>query len=251
LERRKNTLNCLRDHLHSFPVVQGVPVFTEIGSSVEIRPLDHLSHQPTAEILATFADSPGPWLHLGAGASTERYANSIELETAIFRNTDVIGDAEHLPFEDRSLGGVLALNVFEHLANPEESARELHRVLMPGSRILIQTAFLQPLHADPYHFYNATEQGVSRWFQDFDVDDISIPHNFHPVYALSWMANELLWGIDEAAAKQLGDLTLRDLAVFWQDPQRREGREWDAFLGLPDSRQRVLAAGFQVRATRP
>src|SRR5205823_3938013 len=116
LTRRPAGLECSNSHTYS--IVRGVPVFTSDGPDVEVRPEEHVSHQPSPEILAAFANAPGPWLHLGAGATTERYAGSVELETAVFRNTDVIGDASRLPFADHTLGGVLALNVFEHLADP-------------------------------------------------------------------------------------------------------------------------------------
>jgi SAM-dependent methyltransferase len=229
-----------------------VPVFTEAGRDVEIRSLDHVSHQPSPEILAFFGDAASPWLHLGAGASIQRYPNSIELETAVFCHTDVVGDASSLPFQDGSLGGVLALNVFEHLADPERAASELHRVLRPGSPVLIQTAFLQPLHADPFHFYNATEKGIERWFADFSIHSVEIPHNFHPIYALSWFSSELLYYLsNETDREEMENATIGELAEFWRNAGSRSGPIWNAMLRLPAVGQRVLAAGFELRAHRP
>ncbi len=222
-----------------------------MGAAVEIRPDDHKSHQPSHWLLDEFAGSRQPWLHLGAGATSERYEGSIELETAVFAHTDVVGDVARLPFADSSLGGVLALNVFEHLEDPGAAAEELFRVLEPGSPLLIQTAFIQPLHADPYHYYNATEKGVEHWFRRFDIDDISIPANFNPVFALSWCASELLLIADADGEKLLGDLRIGELAAIWRDSSQRTGDVWNAFMAMPADRQRVLAAGFQVRATRP
>ena len=46
-------------------------------------------------------------------------------------------------------------------------------------------------------------------------------------------------------------LAVAQLAGFWRDPSTREGPVWDAFLQLPDQWQRVLAAGFEIIATRP
>jgi SAM-dependent methyltransferase len=209
-----------------------------------------MSHQPSDEMLAALGDICGQWLHLGAGATRERFAKSVELETAIFRHTDIVGSADRLPFRDCSLGGALALNVFEHLAEPEASARELHRVLVPGAPLIVQTAFLQPLHADPLHFYNATESGIRRWFRQFRIDDLSVPPNLHPAYGLSWQASELLWGVNPGLSTKLEILTIAELAAFWRDPSTRHGAAWGALLELPPERQRVLAAGFQLRATR-
>lgn len=239
--------NCRR----RFPLVRGVPVFTGKAGAVEVRPDDHESHQPSAGVLDAFVGCSQPWLHLGAGATKARYANSIELETAIFRYTDVVGDVAALPFADASLGGVLALNVFEHLEDPEASAEELFRVLEPGATVLIQTAFLQPLHADPFHYYNATEKGIERWFRRFDVQSIGIPGNFNPVFMFAWCASELLHGLPDEVAGVLKDLTLEELASLWRDPALRCGEAWEAFFALAQERQRILAAGFELRAVRP
>jgi hypothetical protein len=124
-------------------------------------------------------------------------------------------------------------------------------VLRPGAPVLIQTAFLQPLHADPYHFYNATSWGVERWFKDFDVTSIGIPHNFNPVYAMSWMASDLLFSLGADDDREaLERLTLGELSAFWRDESSRRGSAWTAFQRLPMERQRVLAAGFELRAVR-
>lgn len=250
LEHRTMELACRRCGV-TYPVIRGVPVFTPIGAEVEIRPEEHQSHQPGEWIVEQFAGARQPWLHLGAGATARRYPGSVELETAIFRHTDAVGDAARLPFADSSMGGVLALNVFEHLHHPSGSADELFRVLEPGSTLFVQTAFIQPLHADPHHFYNATEKGVERWFHQFDIEEISVPENFNPLYAVAWCASELLFGLDSDAAKLVGDLTLTELSSFWRDQTQRSGEVWDAFMAMPADRQKVLAAGFQVRATRP
>ena len=249
LQRRGDALRCRRRH--SFPVVRGVPVFTEVGREVEVRPDDHVSHQPPSR-LTDLLGAHSPWLHLGAGASSERYQGSVELETAIFKNTDLIGDAAALPFRDGALGGALALNVFEHLEDPERSVAELRRVIRPGGAVVIQTAFLQPLHADPSHYFNVTDRGVRRWFRTFDVDEVSVPENFNPIYALSWLSSDLLLHAgDDDARQRLSSTTLAELADIWRDPSARSGELYDTFRALGDGAQRVLAAGFELRATRP
>lgn len=234
---------------HRWPIVAGVPVFSEVGRDVEVRPQEHETNQPSPTIFEHFSGAAKPWLHLGAGASNAPAPNSIELETAIFKSTDVVGDVHHLPFADGSLGGVLALNVFEHLSNPDRAAAELHRCLAPGAKVVVQTAFLQPLHADPYHFFNATETGIRRWFEHFDIETVWVPGNFNPVFALSWMTSDLLFGSGESPA--LANLTLGQLAAFWRDPSSHQGPAWEAFMSLPDASQRTLAAGFEIIATRP
>ena len=50
------------------------------------------------------------------------------------------------------------------LYDPFTAAGELVRVTRPGGLILTEVAFLQPLHAVPYHYFNMTYWGVSQLF---------------------------------------------------------------------------------------
>lgn len=248
LREERESLVCARTH--RFPIVKGVPVFTEMGRNVEVRRDDHLSNQPDLSLLGALTASHRPWLHLGAGATPRRFPGSVELESAIFRNTDIVGDASQLPIHAETMGGLLALNVFEHLAEPDKAAAEIHRVLCPGAPVLIQTAFLQPLHADPSHYYNCTEEGLRRWFKRFEIEAVEVPGNLNPVFAFAWMASELLFGSSGSASAFLKNVKLGELADIWANPDKRSGPIWDEFLELPDKLCKVLAAGFELRARR-
>ena len=68
LSSHRLTLQCA--HGHRFPVVDGVPVFTEVGTRVEKRPLEHQSHQAPPDLVEAFRGYES-WLHLGAGATAE------------------------------------------------------------------------------------------------------------------------------------------------------------------------------------
>jgi SAM-dependent methyltransferase len=48
-----------------------------------------------------------------------------------------VGDAEALPFEDRSFDHVTCLGSLEHFPNPARGAAEMRRVLAPGGRAVI------------------------------------------------------------------------------------------------------------------
>jgi len=196
----------------------------------------------------------GPVLFLGAGSTSFRADNVFELEYDLFRNTDVLADAHHLPFADGSVAAVFALNVFEHLEEPSVAAAEIHRVLRGGGRVMIHTAFLQPLHEEPAHYYNASEFGVRRWFREFSDVVVTVSGNFNPYFALSWFASELLLRVRaEVGAKEserLGKATLLELAHVWQTGRHASSDLFTLFERLPDDIQRRLAAGFQLSARK-
>ena len=236
---------------HRFPVVQGVPVFTSAGRDVEVRPGEHISNPPPADGVALQEGSGGPWLHIGAGQSEARLKNCIELETAIFRHTDLVANGAALPIRTASLYGCLAVNVFEHVREPDKTIAELARTIVPGGWVDISTAFLQPLHADPGHYFNVTDLGLREWFSEFDIDSVQVPYEYHPALALGWQISDLLFWSPLDLREELGMLTLNEIADFWRVPESREGPNFKAFMRFPGDKQRVLAAGFRLIAQSP
>ncbi len=85
---------------------------------VQIVPAEHQSNPLGAEYEMILREGKKFVLNIGAGATATRYANCIEFEHKIFRNTDVVGDAHCLPFRNEIFDCVFAFNVFEHLENP-------------------------------------------------------------------------------------------------------------------------------------
>ncbi len=61
-------------------------------------------------------------------------------------------DGRHLPFPDRHFASVGALNVLEHVEEPESFLAEMVRVLEPGGRVVISSPnFLRALGWRDYH----------------------------------------------------------------------------------------------------
>ena len=63
---------------------------------------------------------------------------------------DVFGDGQRMPFADASFDTVVALEVFEHIRDPDACLEEIERVLRPGGKILITVPFVAPLHQLPF-----------------------------------------------------------------------------------------------------
>jgi SAM-dependent methyltransferase len=235
-------------------LLQGsVPVF--LPERVEIAPAEHQSNALGAEFETVLRRGEVLTLNIGAGATASRYANCIEFEHKIFRHTDVVGDAHALPFRDNIFDRVFAFNVFEHLRDPAIAAREIHRVLKPGGALALHTAFLQPLHEQPRHFFNATEYGVREWFSGFEIEKCEVSANFSPGFMLGFVAASLLEtvrqsGMPAAVQAEIAETRLSQWANFWNrkaDPPPG----FAALLTLPQELQKRVAAGFELLARKP
>ncbi|MDE3174544.1 MAG: class I SAM-dependent methyltransferase [Pseudomonadota bacterium] len=120
----------------------------------------------TAAFHRLLADTPddGVLLDLGGGNRQVDDARYINADYADYAEPDLIADATKLPFRDNSVDAVYSTGVFEHINDPQRAGAEVARVLKPGGRALIGWAFMQPIHSEGQHFYNATPWGVERAF---------------------------------------------------------------------------------------
>ena len=181
--------------------------------------------------------------------------NVVDVDAAVFGPTDVVGDAHHLPFADETFDLVVAMNAFEHYADPPAVAAKLHRLLKPGGLVFLHTAFMQPLHEAPHHYYNTTRYGLERWFDGFETVDLDVSPNFSPAFTLSWLASEaedmLATDISPAAAASFRAATMGRYADYWREPGNRGDADWEVFSRLTPASQERMAAGFEYLGRRP
>jgi len=243
------------DEGHRFRAIRGVPILREEIPPPIVKPRDHVSQGICQERIDFMCALSGYTLMLGAGNSPFSHPDVVDVEFDLYANTDVIADGHRLPFRSGTFDLFFAMNVFEHLREPPVAARETLRVLKPGGEVLIHTAFLQPLHEEPAHFYNATEYGVREWFRDFESVECTVSWNFNPLYSLSWLSDETLrvlqTHLGAEAAERIGDLRLSEVAGFWQQPTGWRPEVVELFFKLPEASQRRVAAGFELCARKP
>ncbi len=118
----------------------------------------------------------------------------------------------------------------------------------------MHTAFLQPLHEAPHHYYNCTEFGLRHWLRRFDLETVRVSKNFNPAYALSWLASELesgfASGVSDHAAASFRDARLGEFMNFWRDAETRKSPTWHMFYELPPAIQGQFAAGWGAVAKK-
>jgi uncharacterized protein YbaR (Trm112 family)/SAM-dependent methyltransferase len=244
------------------PVRGGVPILLPAGvldaGAVGLAKEDLVSRHPYSaraeEIIATH---PHGWvLDLGAGGKLERRQNVVQIDIFRYPSVDAVGSADCLPFLDNSFDAIVSQAVFEHLQYPEWAVREVRRVLKPGGIAKIDTAFLQPEHGYPHHFYNATETGLQHWFRDFEIDWSGVEPFQHPKWAMHWFMGVYLDFIGEKEAAVLRQLSVGELVDTLQRHSQQQTTSNDqpvinALDAIPEQYLKVLAAGVSVQVINP
>jgi SAM-dependent methyltransferase len=237
-----------------WPILNGRPVFTPDGVNAIQHSEHHISNPLTEEAVRIINRARGRVLNLSAGGTSKRYPNVIEVEYSIFRNTDIVADAHNLPFGDEVFDAVVCLNAFEHYREPDVVMKNIHRILKPGGKLYLHTAFLQPLHEPPYHYFNCTEFGLAQWLQNFNIEAIQVSDNFNPVHSFSWLASELEIGLSSSvsakAAKEFQSARVGEFVKLWRNEAGRKGPLWNNFFALSSDHQRKLSAGWEAVARK-
>jgi ubiquinone/menaquinone biosynthesis C-methylase UbiE len=110
----------------------------------------------------------GMILDCGGGNRQLNDKRYINLEYLKFELPDAFANAHNLPFKNNSFDLILSQAVLEHMYNPFQAVKELHRVLKVDGIIWAEMAFMQPLHAVPHHYFNFTEAGARELFKEFE-----------------------------------------------------------------------------------
>jgi len=92
----------------------------------------------------------------------------VETDVSYGPNTTVICDAHEIPFADESFDLIIAQAVLEHVLDPFQCVREMHRVLKNKGLIYAETPFMQQVHGGKYDFLRFTHLGHRRMFRKFD-----------------------------------------------------------------------------------
>lgn len=171
---------------------------------------DHAYAPPLVDLLRQNRDKL--CLDLGAGLRHIYHRNVINADIFPWISTDVVCIGEDLPFDDNQFDYIFCLAVLEHTRKPWLVADEMCRVLKPGGTLLVDFPFLQPVHAYPHHYFNATPLGAASLFEDAcEIGKIEINWTHHPIVALSWMLADWREGLPVSERDRFDTLTIGEL----------------------------------------
>ena len=100
------------------------------------------------ELIDQYPD--GIVVDLGAGNPKFSFPNVCQIEIRKYPHTDIVTAGEKIPLENNSVDAVISEAVLEHVKNPFTYVAEIFRILKPGGKVVLDSAFMQPLHGYPH-----------------------------------------------------------------------------------------------------
>ena len=83
---------------------------------------------------------------------------------------DIIGDIHQLPFDNDSQEAIICMSVLQHIENPIQASKELHRVLKPNGYCFLYVPFLYYYHAKEggyKDYWRFSKDAIGFLFKDF------------------------------------------------------------------------------------
>lgn len=157
-ERNQMVLTRVR---HLDPVDGHFPVFEPLNAGNPYPPRfeELLRAQPADAVV----------VDVGGGDRRHVDPRVLNFEYLKFDRSDFFGNGLQLPIRTNSVDLVLSQAVLEHVPDPQLAVREILRILKPGGTVYCEIAFMQPLHAVPFHYFNVTPHGLDLLFSEYDV----------------------------------------------------------------------------------
>jgi ubiquinone/menaquinone biosynthesis C-methylase UbiE len=110
-------------------------------------------------------------LEVGSGTSSYRrfipHTKYMTLDIEEKNNPDICCDLHDIKWESNYFDTAIAIEVLEHLYDPQKAVNEIFRVLKSGGKCILSTRFIHPYHPGPKDYYRFTWDSLRYLFKDF------------------------------------------------------------------------------------
>jgi SAM-dependent methyltransferase len=135
--------------------------------------------------------SPGVVLDVGAKAAPyEQYVRArryVRLDIDPAKKPDICCDLHELEWHGEPFDTVLAIEVLEHLYDPQRALDRIYSVLKPGGICILSTRFIYRYHPDPQDYYRFTWDSLKYLFRRFQ--HVEVIHHGNRAQAIWEMIN--------------------------------------------------------------
>ncbi len=139
--------------------------------------MNHFLHGVARAVAETF-DLPEPILEIGSyqvpgqeaiadlrGLFADKEYVGVDVRSG--PGVDSVADVQSLPYEDCSVGTVIAMNTFEHVPRFWRGFHEIYRVLRPHGALLVSCPFYFHLHHHPADYWRFTPDALNLLLEDY------------------------------------------------------------------------------------
>src|SRR5262249_9649714 len=153
-----------------------VPLERPLQEKGVMRSKLHALAKPPASVWPSLEEEIGEYRHylkgkvLNAGAGMRDISSIVDGELVnqdlpegpFNKNIQIYSPIHEIPVGEDHFDAVICNAVLEHVANPVEVVREIHRVLKPGGYFYVCVPFLQPEHLCPTDYQRYTKDGLRK-----------------------------------------------------------------------------------------
>lgn len=129
-----------------------------------------------------------PGVVLDAGSTDSPYKKHIPhtryitLDIDERSKPDICCDIHDIKWQSNYFDTVIAIEVLEHLHDPQKAVNEIHRVIKKGGICIASTRFIYPYHPHPKDYFRYTWDSLNNIFKVFN--NVEIFHHGNRVQAL-------------------------------------------------------------------
>jgi len=86
-----------------------------------------------------------------------------------------VGDIRDMSMiSDASYNSAICLEVLEHIPDPLQAVREIHRILKPGGTVIVSVPHLSRLHDEPHDYFRFTIHGLCHLLESTGFEVLEI-----------------------------------------------------------------------------